>query len=202
MEFGGSAGTHDSTRSTLREVRFQLKREIVIDGKTFQVEINECPIGSPFQVKINGKTREVQLEQQLEPTNFTVKVDSESYAVELPALERNSPFSINVNSIPFRAEIKTTTPKMVVSVPSIVSVQIQKPTRAAAEGAVVAPMAGKIVSVKVKKGDSVKMGAVLCVLEAMKMENEITAPKSGVVEQIVVQQGKAVNEGDVLIVIK
>jgi acetyl/propionyl-CoA carboxylase alpha subunit len=39
-------------------------------------------------------------------------------------------------------------------------------------------MAGKIISVRVKKGDAVKMGAVLCVLEAMKMENEITAAKT------------------------
>ncbi len=91
---------------------------------------------------------------------------------------------------------------MIVPVPSIVPVQVQKTTKAAMEGAVVAPMAGKIVSVKVKKGDAVKMGAVLCVLEAMKMENEIVAPKSGVVEQIVIQEGRAVSEGDVLVILK
>jgi len=130
-----------------------------------------------------------------------LKVGKESYVVEVPSLERNLPFSVKVNNIPFKAEIKTAAPKMVVTVPSIVSVQVQKPTKAAAEGAVVAPMAGKIVSIKVKKGDAVKMGAVLCVLEAMKMENEIVAPKSGVVEQIVIQEGKAVSEGDVLIIL-
>jgi len=179
-----------------------LKREITIEGKPYHIEITECPVGSPFQIKINKKTREVLLEQEFSPKNFTVKVDKESYLIEMPTLEKNSPFSIKVNNVPFKAEIKTAEPRMVVSVPSIVSVQIQKPTKAAAEGAVVAPMAGKIVSVKVKKGDAVKMGAVLCVLEAMKMENEITAPKSGVVEQIVVHEGKAVNEGEVLVVLK
>ena len=141
------------------------------------------------------------LEQEPDPKGFNVKVGKESYVVEVPTLERNSPFSVKVNNIPFKAEIKTAAPKMVVSVPSIVSVQVQKPTKAAAEGAVVAPMAGKIVSIKVKKGDAVKMGAVLCVLEAMKMENEIVAPKSGVVEQIVIREGKAVSEGDVLIIL-
>jgi len=179
-----------------------LKREIIIDGKPYQVEITECPVGSPFQIKINNKTREVLLEQEFSPKNFTVKVDKESYLIGMPTLEKNSPFSMKVNNVPFKAEIKTAAPRMVVSAPSIVSVQIQKPTKAAAEGAVVSPMAGKIVSVKVKKGDAVKMGAVLCVLEAMKMENEITAPKSGVVEQIVVHEGKAVSEGEVLVILK
>ena len=131
-----------------------------------------------------------------------MKVDKESYFVEVPLLDRNSSFSVKVNNIPFKAEIKTAAPKMVASVPSVVSMQIQRPTKAAAEGAVTAPMAGKIVSIKVKKGDAVKMGAVLCVLEAMKMENEIVAPRSGVVNQILVQEGRAVSEGDILVVLK
>jgi pyruvate carboxylase subunit B len=63
-------------------------------------------------------------------------------------------------------------------------------------------MAGRIISIKVKKGDQVKVGSVLCVLEAMKMENEIASPKNGVVEDVKVQEGKAVNEGDVLMMIK
>jgi len=201
LESGWSARTYDSARSKLRGV-LAVKREITIDGKPYQVEITECSVGAPFQVKINNKSREVLLEQELNLRNFTLKVDKEPYQVELQLLGKNAPFSVKVNTIPFTAEIKAAAPKMVVSVPSFVSVQIQKPTRAAAEGAVVAPMAGKIVSVKVKKGDAVKIGAVLCVLEAMKMENEITAPKNGVVQEIAVQEGKAVNENDVLIVLK
>ncbi|HDI12294.1 MAG TPA: biotin/lipoyl-binding protein [Candidatus Bathyarchaeota archaeon] len=69
------------------------------------------------------------------------------------------------------------------------------------EGAVTAPMTGKIVSVKVKKGDEVKEGQVVCVLEAMKMENEITAPRSGRIKEIRVSEGTAVNEGEILLVI-
>ncbi len=64
-----------------------------------------------------------------------------------------------------------------------------------------APMAGKIVSVRVKKGDAVKMGAVLCVLEAMKMENEIGAPRAGAVQEVNVAEGSSVSEGDVLFVV-
>ena len=52
-----------------------------------------------------------------------------------------------------------------------------------------APMPGSIVSVKVKNGDTVNEGDVLCVLEAMKMENEIMAPKSGKIVAVCTSQG-------------
>ncbi|UCB61520.1 MAG: biotin/lipoyl-binding protein [Candidatus Bathyarchaeota archaeon] len=62
-------------------------------------------------------------------------------------------------------------------------------------------MAGKIVAVKVKKGDTVKSGDVVCILEAMKMENEIAATKTGRVQEVNVAEGTPVNDGEVLILI-
>lgn len=64
-----------------------------------------------------------------------------------------------------------------------------------------APMPGNILDVKVKVGDTVKAGTVLCVLEAMKMENEIPAPKDGKVAQVVVTKGATVGAGDTLVVL-
>ena len=69
----------------------------------------------------------------------------------------------------------------------------------AGPGSVKAPMPGTILAVKVTKGQSVKRGDVLCILEAMKMENEITAPNDGTVQHIRVQAGTTVNTGDPLI---
>ncbi len=63
---------------------------------------------------------------------------------------------------------------------------------------VTAPMPGTILQIKVSQGQSVKKGDVICVLEAMKMENDIPAPCDGVVASINVQKGASVNAGDVL----
>ena len=67
--------------------------------------------------------------------------------------------------------------------------------------AVSAPMPGTIVKVNVAQGQAVKAGDVLCVLEAMKMENDITAPKDGTVTQVVAAKGASVSTGDALVVI-
>ena len=64
---------------------------------------------------------------------------------------------------------------------------------------VTAPMPGKILSIKVKEGDSVHSGDVLLVLEAMKMENDIVAPKDGTVVSINTKVGDSVESAQVLI---
>ena len=64
-----------------------------------------------------------------------------------------------------------------------------------------APMPGNILKVNVTSGQAVKAGDVLCVLEAMKMENEIMAPKDGTVTQVLVSKGANVDTGAPLVVI-
>ena len=62
-----------------------------------------------------------------------------------------------------------------------------------------APMPGNLIKVNVKVGDTVKKGDVLCVLEAMKMENDIMAPADGVVASIEAAQGASVATDAVLV---
>lgn len=65
-----------------------------------------------------------------------------------------------------------------------------------------APMPGKILAVHVGGGDHVGAGTVLCVLEAMKMENDLLASADGIVRSVHVSPGHTVNTGDVLMVIE
>ena len=67
--------------------------------------------------------------------------------------------------------------------------------------AVNAPLPGNILKVNVTQGQAVKEGEVLCILEAMKMENEILAPKAGTVTQVLVSKGSTVDTGAPLVVI-
>ncbi len=72
------------------------------------------------------------------------------------------------------------------------------PAGPAGANKVTAPMPGTILEVKVSAGQAVKKGDVICVLEAMKMENDIPAPCDGVVASINVQKGASVAANDVI----
>jgi acetyl-CoA/propionyl-CoA/long-chain acyl-CoA carboxylase, biotin carboxylase, biotin carboxyl carrier protein len=68
----------------------------------------------------------------------------------------------------------------------------------AARDAIVTPMQGTVLAVEVSDGDEVKPGQVVCVVEAMKMENEITSPRAGTVSELSVEAGQAVATGEVI----
>ena len=62
----------------------------------------------------------------------------------------------------------------------------------------IAPLQGSIFKLPVEKGAEVEEGDIICVIEAMKMENEITAHRTGKLTELAVSEGDAVNAGDLL----
>jgi acetyl-CoA/propionyl-CoA carboxylase biotin carboxyl carrier protein len=68
----------------------------------------------------------------------------------------------------------------------------------AGSGTLVSPLQGTVLRVNVKQGEDVDAGAVVCVIEAMKMENEITATVAGKVTELNVKEGASVSAGDPL----
>lgn len=115
--------------------------------------------------------------------NYTITVNGNIYDV---AVEENGSAPVQRAAAPRAAAPKAAPPKP--AAPS------------GAQGAlkVNAPMPGKVLSIKVNAGDTVKKGQVVLLLEAMKMENEIVAPEDGTIASINVAAGDAVDAGAVL----
>ena len=113
-------------------------------------------------------------------------------------------FIINVNGSSYEVEVEEvggSASAAPVAAPKAAPAAPAAAPKAAPAGAtsVNAPMPGTIVDVKVSVGDTVQSGDVLCILEAMKMENEIMAPKAGKIVAVSASKGSSVATGDVLV---
>lgn len=183
--------------------------EILLEGKSRKIELSKTGQGS-FTAKIGDKTHTVELnaDKLIFEKGFEVKVDGKTYTVEMPKIEREKLVPVKVGEATFKVQVRNSRTQATTTFQPTFQPTSQ-PTRRAptskqtvtVEGAITAPMTGKIVSIKVKKGDQVKPNQVLCVVEAMKMENEITATKAGTVQEVHVTEGSPVSEGEALFVI-
>lgn len=178
---------------------------IAIGNRTYKVELTKKEREGLFEAKVNDKPVELKLETSETGTtpSLALNIEGKTYNVELEKIDRRTPFSLKINNVTFKAQLRESARRIVAQspiVPTAAKVGRRK-SNVPQEGAVVAPMAGKIVSVMVKKGDIVKTGDVVCILEAMKMENEIAAMKDGKVQEVNAAEGTPVNEGDILIII-
>ncbi len=108
-------------------------------------------------------------------------------------------YRVNVNGTPYEVEIEEITGP----VPSASAAPMPAPAAAAPSGSetISCPMPGTILAVNVAKGQAVKRGQILMILEAMKMENEIMCPRDGTVLSLDVSKGTEVETGAQLCVI-
>ena len=86
--------------------------------------------------------------------------------------------------------------------PFLISINDTKGAWKMAKETVEVPITGKIISVDVKAGDTVKEGDVICILESMKMENPILSPVDGTVTEINIAVDQVVKPGDAIAVIE
>lgn len=121
---------------------------------------------------------------------------------------------VEVNGTPYKVEldesqkakkVTVAAPKKAAAAPRSESGEkvISKPTASAgASSAVKSPLPGTILSFSVSEGDTVAAGDTVCVLEAMKMENDVHTTKGGTVKKILVGVGDSVLEGTDLMIIE
>ncbi len=131
--------------------------------------------------------------------NFKVTVNGNTYDVTVEDITADSPSDFSSASNSFSKERRHN----VSNIPSAPVSSAPMPAQNGSDGniKVDSPMPGTIVDIKVSVGDKVEAGAVVVILEAMKMENEIVAPSAGTVASIKVNKGASVSTGDVLVTI-
>lgn len=117
---------------------------------------------------------------------YVITVNGTKYEVIVEEADMNAKFT------------KAEAPKAAPAAPAAAPAAAPKAAPSAGANSVKAPLPGNILKVKVSQGASVKNGDLLCVLEAMKMENEILAPSDGTVSAVYAKEGSSVQSGDVL----
>ena len=149
------------------------KYQYKVQGVDYDVEIEEVE-GNVAKVNVNGIRFDVELKQPINPTSTLKKVHIEApKPVARPAVAPAAPAAPTAD----------------------------KPMAAGTGSAVKAPLPGTVLDIKVNVGDTVKVGDIVLVLEAMKMQNNIESEFEGTVTAIVVKQGESVMEGAVMMTI-
>jgi biotin carboxyl carrier protein len=172
-----------------------LRFELLIDGKSYNVEIG---MGKVITIEVEGKTFQAMAKKtsngmsvgigrkeflvRFEESHITI--DGRKHTVEVRNLRRGRTSWYNTTEE--SEDIKVGKPVHKVS---------------GGEGIIHPPMPGRVISIKVKEGDSVKTGSPIIVLEAMKMQNEIISNMDGVVREIRISEGDLVESGDILVII-
>lgn len=143
-----------------------------------------------YKYKING-------------IRFTVGVgdikDNEIY-VEV----NGTPYHVELDNAPEKKQSIVEKPKQALEAPRTETGEkvVAKPVIATKAAAVKSPLPGTIMKFTVGVGDTVKAGETVCILEAMKMENDIHTIKGGVVKEILCKVGDSVLEGTDLMIIE
>ncbi len=125
---------------------------------------------------------------------YQVTINNKTYEVEVERGEANlvATYDAVTPAAPAAAPAPAANPSATPATPHI---------QAVAGEVLTAPMPGTIIAVSKKVGDKVAEGEVVCILEAMKMENEVVAAISGTVGQVLVTKGSVVKTGDPLVLI-
>jgi glutaconyl-CoA/methylmalonyl-CoA decarboxylase subunit gamma len=130
---------------------------------------------------------------------FLITVNGKSYEVEVEEVSAFASAPVQQQVYAPAAQPQVAAPVAKPEAAQAAPVRAEVPAAMPTTGTKInAPMPGKILSVKASPGQTVKVGDVLMILEAMKMENEIQAPVAGTVTAIAVTEGASVNAGVLL----
>jgi biotin carboxyl carrier protein len=166
-----------------------MKQEVLIDGNSYQVEMERSEKG--YDCKVNGEPFSLDVVMTARDV-LSILHNGRHYEAkrEYSLLGETH---IIIGSERFDAEVRD--PR---------SLKSRRAAAGAAAGPVKinSPMPGMVVRLLVNVGDEVEAGQGVAVVEAMKMQNEIKSSKKGKVTKLAVKENSAVNAGDLLVIVE
>ena len=157
----------------------------------------------PYQrIKLMILKNEIEIKYQLKRSGLfeVMGTNCKIHAVD------ESGIDVEVGSHRFFAQVTRADDQILINMPfgdldAVIVPRFIEPGNEIPEGGLVAPMPGKVIEVKVKKGDKVKAGDTLIIIEAMKMEHSIKATENGKVTKLMVSLNQQVDNGATLLVL-
>ena len=144
-------------------------------------------------VEINGENRDIEISRLSEYT-YQMLLNNRIFHITVSKLNGNQ-FSFLIDGHYFESTVRT---RLEERAESILNTSDDSNT----EFILNSPMPGLIIRINKNKGESVKKGDSLILLEAMKMENEIRSASDGIISEIFVEENKSVEKNQKLLVIK
>ncbi|MBU0988414.1 MAG: biotin/lipoyl-binding protein [Proteobacteria bacterium] len=173
-----------------------MKYNIAISDQKFEIEIGEITAGIA-RINVNGEPLEVLIENYDEVTSAALPLRPAPARVVAPAPVRETAPVAPKAPAPVRAAA----PAPVAPPKPAAPAAAPSPRKVVGKGDIVAPIPGRITSVRVKEGDTVSRGQTVATMEAMKMENNIVSAMDGFVKELRVQKDSEVATGQVIMVI-
>ncbi len=164
-----------------------MKYQTIVNGKTFDVEINE-----DGRILVNGDERAIDFRELRTGELYSMLLDHRSY--EAVVEEREDRYHILIAGEMYEAKVTDERSRRLESA-------FMAFGDAGSEVQIRAPMPGMIVRVVVAEGDAVEQGDTVVILESMKMENELKSPRAGKVHHVSVAAGDSVEHNRVLVTI-
>lgn len=156
--------------------------------KNFKVKVN-----SSFEYNFKSSDTEKLDLLKLSKLNFHAISNNKSFDVKLENSDfNNRSYIVSVNANKYNIKISNELDLLIKEMGF--SVGSSKKTNE-----IKAPMPGMILNVNIKKGEKVKEGEILVILEAMKMENAIESPNDGIIKSIHIKNGETVEKGELMI---
>ena len=157
----------------------------------------------PYQrIKLIILKNEIEIKYQLKRSGLfeVMGTNCKIHAVD------ESGIDVEVGSHRFFAQVTRADDQILINMPfgdldAVIVPRFIEPGNEIPEGGLVAPMPGKVIEVRVKKGDKVKAGDTLIIIEAMKMEHSIKATENGKVTKLMVSLNQQVDNGATLLVL-